>query len=170
MQYRSIYVFLFCLIILSACKNSNSPQSVAEGFVVHYSQMDYETAKSLSTKNTWDFLEVFEYYSENLDAEQKKKIREQKVRFKVIDQQKESDTSIILTYKAEPQKLPFDKLRLISHVDRNGRTKWKVDISTISIIEGEDIYMLPSEALIDEVLEVEDNEGEAIIDTTNFDE
>lgn len=170
MRYKYIPLFFFSLFFLMACKNSNSPQSVAEGFVVHYSQMDYETAKSLSTKNTWDFLEVFEYYSENLDPEQKKQIKEQKVRFKVIEQQKESDTSIILTYKAEPQKLPFDKLRLISHIDRNGRTKWKVDISTISIIEGEDIYMLPSEALIDEVLELEEREGEAIIDTSNFEE
>lgn len=150
------------LLFLLSCKNSNSPQAVAEGFVISYSKMDYESAKNFSTKETWDFLEVFEYYTKDLSSEEREKYEESKIRFRVIDQVKESDTSMVLTFSSEPQYLPFNQLRLVSHIDRNGREKWKVDINTISIIEGEDIYMLPKEAIMQEQLS---QEGEAIIDT-----
>ncbi len=158
------YAIIFLMTLgMFSCKNSHSPQAVAEGFVVSYSKMDYESAKNFSTRETWDFLEVFEYYTKELSAEEKKKYEETKVKFKVLNQQKESDTSMVLTFETDPQYLPFNKLRLVSHVDRNGRVKWKVDINTISIIEGEDIYMLPTETSSDENAS---QEGEIIIDTT----
>lgn len=160
----AIYAMVTLMLIgVISCKNSHSPQAVAEGFVTSYSKMDYETAKNYSTRETWDFLEVFEYYTKELSAEEKKKFAEAKVKFKVLNQQQESDTSMVLTFETDPQYLPFNKLRLVSHVDRNGRVKWKVDINTISIIEGEDIYMLPTEASTDEH---KAQEGEIIIDTT----
>lgn len=159
--FKKIIVFV-SLFILASCKNSNSPQSVAEEFVVSYSKMDYETAKNFSTKETWNFLEVFEHYTKDLSPEEKEQYEQTKIRFKVVDQTQESDTSIILTFSSEPQFLPFNQLRLVSHIDRNGRERWKVDINTISIIEGEDIYMLPGEANIQEPFS---QEGEIIMDT-----
>jgi|SRR5690554_5562662 len=166
MKFSKIAIYAMVslgFIGILSCKNSHSPQAVAEGFVTSYSKMDYESAKNYSTRETWDFLEVFEYYTKELSTEEKEKFQETKVKFKVLDQKQESDTSIILTFETDPQYLPFNKLRLVSHVDRNGRVKWKVDINTISIIEGEDIYMLPTEASIDEH---KTQEGEIIIDTT----
>lgn len=173
MKINNLYIISFFLSLffgLISCKNSSSPQAVAESFVVSYSTMDYETARGFSTKATWDFLEVFEYYTSELPEEDKKQFQDKKIRFRVIEQVKETDTSVVITYSAEPQLLPFNKLRLVSHVDKNGRERWKVDISTVSIIEGEDIYMLPDEAMLEtpqaeaefsEEFETEDKEEEA---------
>jgi hypothetical protein len=48
---------------------------------------------------------------------------------------------MIITYTTEPKILPFNKLRLLKQTDPEGRERWKVDISTLDLVGGEEMYI-----------------------------
>jgi len=132
-----------------SCKNSNSPQAVTEKFLVSFVKMDYETAKSISTKNTWGLLDIWASFSKQIPDEVKEKKTENFV-VKITDTKKESDTSMIVTYVTEPKILPFNKIRLLQEKDLEGNVKWKVDISTLDLLGGDDFYIEEENKAVDE--------------------
>lgn len=125
-------------ILFYSCKNTNSPQAVTEKFLNSFVKMDYETAKSLSTKNTWGLLDIWASFSKDI-PEEIKKDKAAGFKVKITESRKESDSTVIITYTTEPKVLPFNKLRLLKQTDQEGRERWKVDISTLDLVGGEEL-------------------------------
>ncbi len=131
---------VLAVFLLNSCKNTNSPQAVTEKFLSSFVKMDYETAKSLSTKNTWGLLDIWASFAKDIPEE----VRKEKAagfKVKVTEAKKESDSTMIVTYTTEPKILPFNKLRLLKQTDAEGRERWKVDISTLDLVGGDDSYI-----------------------------
>ena len=142
-KYFTTVVILLLLLTEVSCKNSGSPQSVAEQFLTSFSQMDYQTAKSLSTKNTWGLLNTMAYYTDSIPQQQKKALTND-FKIKITGLKKESDSTVLVAYsitnQGKPKTLPFRKLRMVRHIDRYGHTRWKVDISTLDLLNDQEIY------------------------------
>ncbi len=66
-----ILSFLFLAVLFSSCKNSNSPQAVTEKFLTSFSKMDYATAKTLSTQNTWAMLDILASFTKEMPESEK---------------------------------------------------------------------------------------------------
>lgn len=138
-RFYLIPLFLLTVIVFYSCKNTNSPQAVTEKFLNSFVQMDYETAKSLSTRNTWELLDIWASFAKDIPEEVKKE-KAEAFKVKINDSRRESDSTVIVSYTTEPKVLPFDKLRLLRQTDLEGRERWKVDISTLDLIGGEELY------------------------------
>jgi hypothetical protein len=139
-KYSFLLVMALWVFLLASCKNTNSPQAVTEKFLSSFVKMDYETAKSLSTKNTWGLLDIYASFAKDIPEE----IRKEKTanfKVKVTETKKESDSTMIVTYTTEPKILPFNKLRLLKQTDAEGRERWKVDISTLDLVGGDEMYI-----------------------------
>ncbi len=147
---QSILFLLFGLLFSwTSCKNSNSPQAVTEKFLNSFVKMDYEAAKSVSTKNTWELLDIWASFSKEIPEDVKqKKIDDFKV--KITDTKKESDTTMVVSYVTEPKILPFNKLRLLQEKDIEGNVRWKVDISTLDLIGGDELYIEEENQAVEE--------------------
>lgn len=148
------------ITLIYSCKNTNSPQAVTEKFLNSFVKMDYETAKSLSTKNTWGMLDIWASFSKDIpEAIKKEKAANFKVR--ITESKKESDSTMIITYITEPKILPFNKLRLLKQTDQEGRERWKVDISTLDLIGGDELYIEEEKKAVE--VEVERQAPDTII-------
>lgn len=150
---------LLCALVWCSCKNTNSPQAVTEKFLSSFVKMDYETAKSLSTKNTWELLDIWVSYAKDIPEEVRKEKAAQ-FKMKITDTRKESDSTLIITYTSEPKVLPFNKLRLLQQKDAEGRVRWKVDISTLDLIGGDELYIEEEHKAVD--VEVERQPADTI--------
>ncbi|RYG29578.1 MAG: hypothetical protein EOO01_38010 [Chitinophagaceae bacterium] len=139
-KFSSALALALLVTIFYSCKNTNSPQAVTEKFLSSFVKMDLETAKSLSTKNTWGLLDIWASFSKDVpEAMRQEKAANFKV--KITETRKESDSTMIITYTSEPKILPFNKLRLLRQVDQEGRERWKVDISTLDLVGGDEMYI-----------------------------
>jgi hypothetical protein len=139
---QRLYISALLLLIATvyySCKNTNSPQAVTEKFLNSFVKMDYETAKSLSTRNTWELLDIWASFAKDIPEEIKNE-KAANFKVKITGNKRESDSTIIISYTTEPKVLPFDKLRLLRQTDAEGRERWKVDISTLDLIGGEELY------------------------------
>lgn len=159
-KFRSAIWLALLMTLLYSCKNTNSPQAVTEKFLSSFVKMDYETAKALSTKNTWGLLDIWASFSKDIPEELRK---EKAAQFKVTitESKKESDSTMIITYVSEPKILPFNKLRLLKQTDQEGRERWKVDISTLDLVGGEDMYIEEENKAVE--VEVERGAADTII-------
>jgi hypothetical protein len=137
---RIALLCFFIWICIVSCKNSNAPDAVAEKFLISFSQFDYESAKSLSTKNTWEMLDIMAAFTKDMPEAGKDAIANH-LKIKITDTKQESDSTLIVTYTSDPKILPFNKLRMLKTVDENGRDRWKVDISTLDLVGGEELYI-----------------------------
>ncbi|MFA6060081.1 MAG: hypothetical protein WC756_17900 [Taibaiella sp.] len=154
----AILMALFTVVIYS-CKNTNSPQAVTEKFLNSFVKMDYESAKALSTKNTWGLLDIWASFSKDIPEEVKKE-KAANFKVKITESKKESDSTMIITYITEPKILPFNKLRLLKQTDPEGRERWKVDISTLDLVGGEEMYIEEENKAVD--VEVERGAADTI--------
>jgi hypothetical protein len=143
-RLRFAVLVMLMLHLFSSCKNSNSPQAVTEKFLTSFVQNDFDKAKALSTKNTWEMLDIWASFTKDIpDAEKEKNAANFKV--KILGVKAESDSTMIVTYSTDPKFLPFDKLRLLKQVDIDGRVKWKVDIATLANNNGDELYSNPAD-------------------------
>lgn len=130
------------LINFSACKYSNSPESVAKKFLISFNQLDITTAKSLSTPSTWDFLDIMGAATKNISDERKKDLGAN-FTVEILNVAKESDSTVIVTFKTNPKRLPFNQFRLVKTQNNDGDTRWKVDISTLDLLNSDSTNILP---------------------------
>lgn len=151
-QRLGFIMILCCMVGLAACKNSNSPQAVTEKFLTSFSKMDYATAKELSTKPTWEMIDIMASFTKDIPEEQRDKLAGD-LKIKITDTKKESDSTMIVTYTSEPKFLPFNKIRLLMQKDIEGRERWKVDISSLDIIGGEEMYIEEEQEAVDMEME-----------------
>lgn len=131
-------IFCCCMAVsIASCKYSHTPDSVARKFLISFNQLDFATAKSLSTKNTWPLLDIMAEATHNISAERKSEFAE-KFTVKIRQVENESDSTVIVTFQTEPKRLPFNQLRLFKTQNRDGKTRWKVDISTLDLLNSEE--------------------------------
>ena len=156
----SITLFLF------SCKDTSSPKAIAELFLFSLRTLDIEKAKSISTKNTWDFLNILESSSAQISEDEKEELG-RKLKIKITDINDETDSTIIVTYTSTPKILPFNKIRMLKTVDKNGRDRWKVDISTIDLVENDELILQQQNNFIfdEETIEDSTNKQEQSVQT-----
>lgn len=151
MKKQSRFLILMLLlqaVLFSSCKNTNSPQAVTEKFLNSFVKMDYETARSLSTKNTWELLDIWASFAKDI-PESVKQEKADHFKVKITESKRESDSTVIVSYTTDPKILPFNKLRLMRQTDVEGRERWKVDISTLDLIGGEELYIEEEQKAVD---------------------
>lgn len=133
-------ILIMALLLLSSCKDSGSPKSVTQLFLISLNKNDLETARSISTANTHDMLKIWGKLSNGKFSEEELQKRAESFKVKITKVQKESDTTVLVSYTTAPQILPFSQIQLQKQTDRDGRTRWKVDISTLDFSGSTDIY------------------------------
>lgn len=154
---------LFFLCFFSSCKNSNSPQAVTEKFLTSVVQADFDKAKALSTKNTWGMLDIWASFTKGI-PENVKAEKAANFKVKILDTKAESDSTMIVTYSTTPKILPFNKIRLQKETDMEGRIKWKVDISTLELGSGDELYVNPADTVSNIRLEMERESPDTLSD------
>lgn len=122
---------------LSSCKYSNTPESVARKFLISFNQMDFATAKSLSTPSTWEILDIMAEATRDIPQERKENFAKQ-FSVDILGVKKESDSTMVVTFETKPKRLPFNQLRLLKTINKDGNTRWKVDISTLDLLNSEE--------------------------------
>lgn len=83
---------------------------------------------------------------------------------KILDTKAESDSTMIVTYSTTPKILPFNKIRLQKETDMEGRIKWKVDISTLELGSGDELYVNPADTVSNIRLEMERESPDTLSD------
>ena len=99
--------------------------------------MDFATAKSLSTSNTWEILDIMSEATKNIPQERKENFASQ-FKVDILGVKKESDSTMVVTFKTKPKRLPFNQFRMVKSVNMDGNTRWKVDISTLDLLNSEE--------------------------------
>lgn len=159
MTKRANILIVFVLLFLVACKDTGSPQYIAQRFLYSVRSMDFEVAKSLSTKNTWSFLNIMKSFTDSIPPEVKESYAKD-LKITITSVVEESDSTVIVSYEATPKVLPFNKFRMQKSVDINGRDRWKVDISTIDLVDADSLIIEEeNKAVFDEGIEFENARG-----------
>lgn len=157
-QHSILLLFLGCVcLIFNSCKYSNSPESVARRFLISFNQLDFSTAKSLSTPNTWEILDIMSAATRNVSQDRKNAFN-QNFTVTIIKVEKESDTSRLITFQTTPKRLPFNKIRLLRTFNKDGNIRWKVDISTLDLLDSGKLQQTPAD-ILNEDLEENDSTG-----------
>lgn len=124
---------------LGSCKYSNTPESVTEKFLVSFNRMDYATAKSISTESTNDFLNIMERETTHITEDQKEAFA-QKFKVTIEHVSYPYDSLAIVQFRTNPKQLPFNKLKLIKTINRNDKIRWKVDFSTLDLLQDDNPF------------------------------
>lgn len=141
MSKKIFQTLVFSLtIFLVSCKDTNSPKAIAERFLFSLRTLDIAKAKSLSTKNTWDLLNIMKSTADQVTDEQKEELGHN-FKISITDVTKESDSTVIVTYTSTPKFLPFNKIRLLKTFDQDERVRWKVDISTLDLVGADELIL-----------------------------
>ncbi|HET8573832.1 MAG TPA: hypothetical protein VFL76_08160 [Edaphocola sp.] len=56
----------------------------------------------------------------------------------ILSVKKESDSTVVVTFRTKPKRLPFNQFRLLKTLNKDGNTRWKVDISTLDLLNSEE--------------------------------
>lgn len=134
LKYTALLLF-FCW--LTACKDSGSPKSITALFLISLNKNDMVTARNISTKNTQDVLKIWEKLADGQFTEEQLNKRAEDFKVEVFRVKQSSDSVAWVQFKTQPRILPFEELRLLKFTDKTGRDRWKVDISTLDLLESD---------------------------------
>ncbi len=129
--------FLTILCLWTACKDSGSPKSIATLFLISMNKNDMVTARNISTRNTQDILKIWEKLTKDKFTEAELNRRAENFKVEVYRVKQTSDTIAWVQFKTRPQILPFEEIRLLKFTDKSGRERWRVDISTLALLESD---------------------------------
>lgn len=133
----AIIFLFFCLSTFQACKDSGSPESITELFLISLNKLDYTTLNSISTKNTKSILKIMKVLTEEkLDPKEMEK-RGEKFEVEILKTTPIDDSTVVVQFKTTPTILPMDKIQLVKVVEKLDKTAWKVNISTVDLMEAE---------------------------------
>lgn len=138
-KYHVFFGLLISSTLFISCIDTNSPEAVTEKFLFCFAKFDFETAKSISTRSTWELITIMDANMKEFSEEEKKK-KEKDIQIKITSREQETDSTVIVSYQTTPQILPFSRIRLLRQYDKEGRERWKVDISTLEMIAEDDLY------------------------------
>lgn len=136
----------FLLLLLTACKNPNTPEQTAIKFLNSMYTYDFEGAKNISTKSTWNMLNILEAKTQDI-SDEVKSANIGKLKVKILDSRKESDSTFIIFYSAEPDFQPFPALRVQKFVDEYEKVTYKVDVSSLDSLSGIDDAVIEEEIM-----------------------
>lgn len=136
--FKKLTIVFFLSIFICSCKDSGSPESISKLFLISLNKNDLETARNISTKNTRDILKIWEALSKNQFTEEQLKQREENFKVTIEKVIEQNDSTAVVKYVTQPAILPFDQFRLLKSIDKDGRERWKVDISTLDLVSGTD--------------------------------
>lgn len=128
-------ILLTFILFLNACKDSGSPESITELFLISLNQMDYTTMNTISTRNTKDMLKIMQSVSKNAISEEELSKRAAHFKVKILKKEMESDSIAWVSFQTEPQLLPFNKLKLRKVIERMDKEAWKIDFSTLDLMQ-----------------------------------
>ncbi len=138
-------------LMFYSCKDTNSAEATAEKFIFSMARLDMESARSLSTKDTWRILKLFDVATKEMDEEEKDALAFKIDKFTITNTEPINDSTVIITYETQPEFMPFSALKLVRQEDSEGKGRWKVDISSLDSI-GND-----NEIIIEEMKAVEED-------------
>lgn len=158
---RWLVALIGCVVfIFSSCKYSNSPESVATKFLISFNQLDLVAAKSLSTPNTWELLDIMGAATKNISDERKKDFGKN-FSVEILKTKKESDSTMIVTFRTKPKRLPFNQFRLLKTKNKDGDTRWKVDISTLDLLNSDSTGVVPVSGLLNPQMDTSGSDAAA---------
>lgn len=134
-KYCAILCIFLMSIGLNACKDSGSPESITELFIISYKNMDFVTLKNISTKNTKELLKIFEYYAQDSTLVEEWKNKYDDVKIKILNKSIVNDTTVYVKFETHPDIFPVNEIKLIQITEKLDKKSWKVDLSTVEIME-----------------------------------
>ena len=139
------YGTLFILaLVVWACKNTNTPDQTVIKFLNSMYTMDFEMAKSLSTKNTWNIINGLDGKTKHITEEQKAAMMG-KLKVTITSVVPETDSTSLVYYSTEPPFQIFPVIRVLSQEDQDGRMRYKIDVSSLDSLSGGDDLILTEE-------------------------
>lgn len=139
LQY--LFLVLVSSTVLVACKNTNSPDQTATKFLSSMYSMDFELARSLSTKNTWNIIKILEHKTKDVTEEEKSALIG-KLKVTITEIIPETDSTELVYFTTEPDFQIFPALRILSQTDADGRVRYKVDNSSLDSLSGGDALIV----------------------------
>lgn len=134
---KKLGIILVLLVIISSCKNTNTPDHTVVKFLSSMYGMDYEMAKSLSTRNTVNIINIIEHKTKHVTEEEKAELIG-KLRVSIDSTITETDSTYLVYYKTEPNFQIFPVIRVLAQTDQDGRVRFKIDNSSLDSITGGD--------------------------------
>lgn len=118
-------MILFFLLISTACKTSknniNSPEKVAEKFLIHFAAYEFEKAKELGTENTVKMLDLLQGLMDIAKKNEKEgQLQPKNIRVEIVGSIVDGNSAIV-SYKDE--KGEIQKMELLKV-----KGKWLVDL------------------------------------------
>lgn len=126
----------FLMIILSgSCKDSGSPESITELFLISLNKLDYTTMKNISTRNTRELIKIMEGLSKDKISPEDIEKRAGNLKIKIKGKKVENDSTVYVRFATEPGLLPIDQVQLVRVTEKLDKTVWKINISTMDLLE-----------------------------------
>lgn len=129
-------LFLFITIVLSGgCKDSGSPESITELFLISLNKLDYTTMRNISTRDTRELIKIMEALSKDKISPGDIEKRAESLKIKIKGKKVENDSTVYVEFVTEPRMLPIDQVQLVRVTEKLDKTAWKVNISTMDLME-----------------------------------
>lgn len=128
-------VMLLGSLLLNSCKDSGSPESITELFLISMNRLDYTTMNTISTKTTRDFIKILQKQGGDKFTEEFLENRANNFKVKITGTIPENDSVVWVSFSTDPQIMPVDKIKLRKVVEKLDKVSWKVDFSTLDYFE-----------------------------------
>lgn len=143
MKFKKYFWLSFLAILISvfssSCKDSGSPESITELFLISLNQLDYQTMNSISTRNTKEIIKIMQTLTKDKLSEEELEERAGKLKISILNTRYLNDSTAHVHFHTEPQLLPIDKIQLVKVLEKLDKVAWKIDISTVDLLETESI-------------------------------
>lgn len=133
--YCLIFLSFMSIMLLGGCKDSGSPESVTELFLISLNKLDYTTMRNISTKNTRELIKIMEALSKDKISPEDMEKRAGNLKIKIKGKKVENDSTVYVQFTTEPRVLPVDQVQLVRVTEKLDKTAWKVNISTMDLLE-----------------------------------
>ena len=131
-------IFLMTIFAVSGCKDSGSPESITELFLISLNKLDYTTMRNISTRNTRELLKIMEAISKKNPIDSNiLALRADTFKVKIKGKQMPNDSTAIVSFESTPQLLPLHQIQLVKVTEKLDKTLWKVDISTVELAQAQ---------------------------------
>lgn len=136
MRNRFLKVFFGLLAFhFVSCKDSGSPESITELFLISCKNLDYVTLNTISTKNTKDVLKILQHFTSDSTLVQQWNENYGDMKIKIKGKHFENDSTVYVKFTTDPEMFSIDEFKLVQITEKLDKKSWKIDISTIDMYE-----------------------------------
>lgn len=143
-RYCIVFLSFLMIIISGGCKDSGSPESITELFLISLNKLDYTTMKNISTRNTRELIKIMESLSKDKISPEDMEQRAGNLKIKIKGKKIENDSTVYVQFVTEPGLLPVDQVQLVRVTEKLDKTVWKINISTMDLLESGQIEQDPA--------------------------